>query len=241
MENDLLNKILKNVKNSWKKIINDYNNKHNNDLNNILENNEKLIMSYKESQLNINIFPKHENIFKCFSYFEINETSIVIIGQDPYHSPHQATGLCFGVNNNISYPPSLKNIYKELKNDLNIELKDCTLKSWAKQNILLLNASLTVIQGKPSSQMSLWNNFTNYIINELNKCDHSIIFVAWGAFAHNKLKNIDLNKHSMVVSSHPSPLSVFKPYKNYPSFNESKPFSKINEILKKNNQKIINW
>lgn len=216
------------------------NNNENKSISKILEiiNNQKEF--YKENNIDLTIFPKIENIFKCFTYFEPNNTKVVLLGQDPYHGPNQATGLCFGVNNN-NIPPSLKNIAKELKNDLNLILKDYSLENWAKQGILLLNASLSVIQSKPGSQMKLWNHFTDFIINELNNCNHKIIFVAWGAFAHNKLKNVDLNKHSMVISSHPSPLSVFKPYKNFPSFNNSKPFSKINELLLKNNEKIINW
>ena len=229
------------VNNKWLNKFNIYNNTNENkSIYKILEtiNNQKDF--YKEQNLNLTIFPKVENIFKCFTYFEPNNTKIVLLGQDPYHGPNQATGLCFGVNNN-NIPPSLRNIAKELKNDLDLELKDYSLENWAKQGILLLNASLSVIQSKPSSQMKLWNHFTDFIINELNNCEHAIIFVAWGAFAHNKLKNINLNKHNIIISSHPSPLSVFKQYKNYPAFSGSKPFSKINEILKKNNEKIINW
>ena len=234
------------IKKEWLTKFEIYNNNNNNNNNEnksiykILEiiNNQKDF--YKENNLDLTIFPKLENIFKCFTYFEPNNIKVVLLGQDPYHGPNQATGLCFGINNN-NIPPSLKNIAKELKNDLNLILKDYTLENWAKQGILLLNSSLSVIQSKPGSQMKLWNHFTDFIIHELNNCEHNIIFVAWGAFAHNKLKNINLNKHSIIVSSHPSPLSVFKPYKNFPAFNNSKPFSKINEILKKNNQKIINW
>ena len=229
------------INKGWLKKFEIYTNTNQNkSINKILEiiNNKKDF--YKENNLDLTIFPKLENIFKCFTYFEPNNTKVVLLGQDPYHGPNQATGLCFGVNNN-NIPPSLKNIAKELKNDLNLELKDYSLENWAKQGILLLNASLSVIQSKPGSQMKLWNHFTDFIINELNNCEHKIIFVAWGAFAHNKLKNINLNKHNIIISSHPSPLSVFKQYKNYPAFNNSKPFSKINEILKKNNEKIINW
>ena len=201
--------------------------------------NKIISLKLKYAESDISIFPKQEDIFKCFQYFQIYETKVVILGQDPYHGPNQATGLCFGTNSKP--PPSLKNIRAELKSDTGIDLTDYTLESWAKQGILLLNSSLSVIQGKPSSQMKLWTQFTNLIIEELNKLPNPIIFVAWGAFAHEKLKFIDTNKHHLIVSSHPSPLSVFKNYKTYPPFFQSKPFSKINNLLKNNNQKIILW
>ena len=105
----------------------------------------------------------------------------------------------------------------------------------------MLNSSLTVAQGKPGSHIKKWNKFTSFIIDELNKLNTPIIFVAWGLFAHNKLKDINLEKHKLIVSSHPSPLSVYKQYKSYPAFNESKPFSKINNLLLENNKIEINW
>lgn len=232
---------MENINKEWLIIFEIYNNNNQNkSIYKILKTINNQNDFYKENNLNIYIFPKHENIFKCFNYFEPNNTKVVILGQDPYHGPNQATGLCFGVNNN-NIPPSLKNIIKELKNDINIELNDYSLENWAKQGILLLNASLSVIQSKPGSQINLWNNFTDFIINHLNNNENNIIFVAWGAFAHKKLKNIDINKHDIIISSHPSPLSYYKSYKNFPAFNGSKPFSKINELLIKNNKKIINW
>ena len=223
------------IKQSWKTLFTKYNNKYetkNKSLNNILD-------SLKNSQFNI--YPKVENIFKCFEYFESNETKVLILGQDPYHGLNQATGLCFGINENLIIPPSLKNIIKELKNDLNINLTNNSLENWAQQKILMLNASLTVIEKKPNSQATLWFDFTDFIIDELNKNEESIIFVAWGAFAHNKLKNIDTSKHYLIVSSHPSPLSVYKKYKTFPAFQGSKPFSQINEILQKNKKTLINF
>ena len=224
-----------NIKRSWEILFTKYNNKYETkkkSLNNILD-------SLKNSQFNI--YPKEENIFKCFEYFETNETKVLILGQDPYHGINQATGLCFGINENVIIPPSLKNIIKELKNDLNISLTNNSLENWAQQNILMLNASLTVIEKKPNSQATLWSEFTDFIIDELNKNEEPIIFVAWGAFAHNKLKNIDTSKHSLIVSSHPSPLSVYKKYKTFPAFQNSKPFSQINEILQKNKKTLINF
>lgn len=223
------------IKDSWKTLFTKYNNKYetkNKSLKNIID-------SLKNSEFNI--YPKTENIFKCFEYFESNETKVLILGQDPYHGLNQATGLCFGINENLIIPPSLKNIIKELKNDLNITLNNNSLENWAQQKILMLNACLTVIEKKPNSQATLWSDFTDFIIDELNKNEEPIIFVAWGAFAYNKLKNIDTSKHYLIVSSHPSPLSVYKKYKTFPSFQGSKPFSQINEILQKNKKTLINF
>lgn len=193
---------------------------------------------YSKSKLQI--YPSNEDIFKAFNYFEITETKVIIIGQDPYHGFNQSTGLAFGIKNDFKIPPSLRNIKNELKLDLNIELEDQTLEKWAKQGVLLINASLTVIQGKPGSNINIWKNYTDNIISEINKLDN-IIFVAWGAFAYNKLKDIDLNKHKIIVSSHPSPLSCFKKFGEFPSFNGSKPFSKINDYLLEFNKDLIDW
>lgn len=213
--------------------------------NKLLDNNiyEKINIHRKNTleKYELEVFPEDDKIFKCFEYFNLLKTKVVILGQDPYHGKNQATGLAFGIDNSCPKQPSLKNIEKELLSDLNIKLTDQTLEKWAKQDILLINSSLTVIQGKPGSDISLWSNFTSKIIEYINLNCKSVIFVAWGAFAHNKLKNINIKKHNLIISSHPSPLSCFKNYKQYPSFIGSKPFSKINEILKSNNQDIINW
>lgn len=196
---------------------------------------------YYIKNCDLEVYPSDDKIFKCFEYFNMNDTKIVILGQDPYHGKNQATGLAFGIDNSCPKQPSLKNIEKELFEDLGIKLTDQTLEKWAKQNILLLNSSLSVVQGKPGSDMTLWSNFTNKIINYIDNNCENVIFVAWGAFAHNKLKNINLNKHHIIISSHPSPLSCYKKYKEYSSFLGSKPFSKINKILIENNKQIINW
>lgn len=221
------------MKKSWELLISNYNKSLEDILNTIEQ--ERINL-----QNNLYIFPETKDVLKCFDYCEVEDIKVVIIGQDPYHGLNQATGLCFAVNSNTKIPPSLKNIIKELENDIQVKLTDTTLQNWARQGVLLMNASFTVIQSTPGSHMSLWSDFTNYIIKELNK-RNGIIFVAWGAFAHTKFKNIDINQNHLLVSSHPSPLSYNKLYKEYPSFKNSKPFSKINNILKQQGKNIINW
>lgn len=191
---------------------------------------------------NENFYPKFENIFRCFNYFELDKTKVVLLGQDPYHQKNQAIGLSFGINVNLTkVPPSLKNIAKELKNDLNIELEDYSLEKWANQGVLLLNSALSVQDSKPSSHNNYWCQFTQFIITKLNNELTNIIFVAWGAYAYNLLKDIDQNKHTLLISSHPSPLSCYKKYKEYPAFNNSKIFSKINDILLSKKIEKINF
>ena len=218
------------MKESWKYIFGD--------LSEIYKIIDEKREEYSKSKLQI--FPSNEYIFRALNYFEFKETKVVIIGQDPYHGFNQSTGLAFGINNDVKIPPSLRNIKNELKSDLNIELEDQTLEKWAKQGVLLLNASLTVVQGKPGSNINLWNIYTSNLISELNKLDN-LIFLAWGAFAHNKLKDIDPIRHKIIVTSHPSPLSCMKKYSEFPCFNGSKPFSKINKLLNELDKEIIQW
>tara|TARA_Y100000389_G_C17397732_1_gene483551 strand:+ start:93 stop:788 length:696 start_codon:yes stop_codon:yes gene_type:complete len=231
---------MENIAKSWCEIFDNYNSNHTFKIQDILNSIEDKKQYYQDINLNNKIYPNKENIFRAFKYFDINNTKVVILGQDPYYKNELANGLCFGTENN-TIPASLRNIAKELKNDLNIVIKDYSLESWAKQNVLLLNSSLSVIEFKPGSMMTLWRDFTKYIINQLNDCQHSIIFVSWGAFAHKQLININTNKHKLIVSSHPSPLSVYKKYKEFTSFNNSKIFSKINNYLIENNDKPIDW
>lgn len=227
---------MEDIPKSWLNIFAEYDEKYpNNNLTKILNNVSDLREKFAEA--NTEIYPKQQDIFKCFKYFNYQDTKVVIIGQDPYHGPNQATGLAFGCNTKI--PPSLKNIETELKNDIRVPLNDYTLENWAKQGILLLNISLTVLQSKPTSHVTLWNNFTQFIIDKLINSENPLIFVAWGAFAHNKLLKLDTNKHHLIVSSHPSPLSVMKKYKDFHSFYESKPFSRINNLLP--HGKKIHW
>ena len=188
----------------------------------------------------LEIYPKRENIFRCFNYFNPEETRVVILGQDPYHGPNQAIGLCFGVPSVVKTPPSLRNIIKETQQ----EIKDTSLESWAQQGVLMLNASLTVRQGTPSSHMRVWADFTRYIMDWLSENTKDVVFVAWGAFAYSKMENVSKepkNNHALVVSSHPSPLSYTKNFKQFPPFKNSNPLQKINAILKDISKKEINW
>ena len=188
----------------------------------------------------LELYPSPDKTFNCFKKTDFTDIKVVIIGQDPYHGKNQATGLAFGITPGNKLPPSLKNIQKELLQDLNIELQDTTLEKWAEQGVLLINTSLSVLQSTPGSHIKYWKNFTQYIIDSINSLD-SVIFVAWGAHAYNRLKNIDREKHYILVSSHPSPLSCNKKFGEFMMFNGSKPFSRVNNILKSNSNKIINW
>ena len=176
-------------------------------------------------------YPAPRHIFRCFTYFEPKDTRVVILGQDPYHGTGEAVGLCFGTDQKARIPPSLRNIDKALERDLNRKISDYTLESWAKQGVLLLNTALTVRHKSPSSHIGWWTNFTNHIVQYLNQHCTGIVFVAWGAFAHRRLAGIDTDRHHLCVSSHPSPLSCNRPYKEFPAFSSTHPFSHINSFL----------
>jgi len=188
----------------------------------------------------LEIYPDNANIFRCFKMTDYDDIRVVIIGQDPYHGKGQATGLAFGVNPKYKTPPSLKNIEKELISDVELTIKDKTLEKWAKQGVLLINTSLSVVESKPGSHIKYWQDFTQFIIDEINNLE-CVIFVAWGAHAYSRLKNIDRDKHHILVSSHPSPLSCNKKFGEYPPFLGSKPFSRINTILRESNKAEIKW
>jgi len=221
-----------NCKNEWKDLFNEYDNL----------NTEKIydIITYLYKNNN-NIFPKLENIFRCFTYFNPKMTKVVIIGQDPYHKINQACGLCFGIETISKNPPSLKNIERELYRSLNINITDYSLEKWARQGILLLNASLTVLNNSPNIHSKYWYKFTQYIIEYLNKLETPIIFVAWGKFAHDLLININSNRHHIIITSHPSPLSALRKYKSYPAFIGSNCFIQINEYLSQLKSSKIEW
>jgi len=183
------------------------------------------------------IYPKKTEYFKALDLVDIHNVKVVILGQDPYHGQGQAHGLCFSVNDGVPLPPSLKNIFKELNSDLGIEIsKSGNLERWAKQGVLLLNSVLTVENDKAASHQGQgWEQFTDRIIEIVNKeCDH-VVFILWGAYAQKKASFVNQKKHLVLQSAHPSPLS------SYRGFFNSKPFSKTNTWLKKNGLKLINW
>ena len=190
----------------------------------------------KKSRKKKIILPKTENIFNAFKLCNYHKLKIVIIGQDPYHNINQAHGLAFSVKSK-KLPPTLINIFKELKNDLKIEFsKNGNLENWAKQGVLLINSTLTVERNKPNSHKHIgWQKFTDNIISYISKNKKEIIFMIWGNHAKNKLKLIDKNKHHTLITSHPSPLSAYR------GFFGCKHFSKSNTILNSQRKKTINW
>ena len=197
----------------------------------------KLIDFIKNEYKTKTIYPKQNEVFNAFRYTDFDDVKVVILGQDPYHGPNQAEGLSFSVSNEVLKPPSLKNIFKELESDLGIPFpEDNSLKPWAKQGVLLLNAVLTVEEHKPTSHKDKgWEIFTDNVIKTLNKREKPIVFILWGAYARAKKEYITNPKHYIIESAHPSPFSARN------GFFGSKPFSKTNEFLKKNNIKEIDW
>jgi uracil-DNA glycosylase len=184
------------------------------------------------------VYPKSDDVFNAFSLTPFNEVKVVIIGQDPYHGQNQAHGLSFSVQKGVRNPPSLQNIFKELATDIEgfITPNHGDLSNWAKQGILLLNASLTVNEGQPGSHQDKgWEHFTNEVIKTISNKKENIIFILWGKFAQLKEGLIDASKHYIIKSPHPSPFSA------YTGFFGSKPFSKTNEILKSLGKEEINW
>ena len=182
------------------------------------------------------IFPPISCIFRALELVRFDEVKVLILGQDPYHGFDQANGLSFSVNKEIMIPPSLKNIFLELKNDLNISISQHgDLTSWAQQKILLLNSVLTVEEGKPNSHQELgWDKLTNKIISRLSERGN-MIFVLWGNIAQKKSYLIDDKKNKILSASHPSPLSAYR------GFFGCKHFSEINKILIENGSSEINW
>lgn len=215
------------IGNDWEKILNEEYKK---------DYFKKIISFINNEYKTKTIYPPYKEIFNAFKLTSFKNTKVIILGQDPYQKPNQAMGLAFSVNKDIKIPPSLLNIYKELKEDLNIINNTGDLTSWAKEGVLLLNTTLTVIKGKGNSHANIgWNIFTDNVIKLLNDKKEHLVFILWGNNAISKEKLIDPNKHLILKSSHPSPLSAYK------GFFGSKPFSKTNNYLKKHNINKINW
>ena len=183
-------------------------------------------------------YPSGKSIFKAFDLCPFEETKVVIIGQDPYHGPNQAHGLCFSVPEGVAMPPSLINIFKELETDLNKPLPDHgNLESWAKQGVLLLNATLTVRAREAGSHQNQgWETFTDEVITQISKQKENVVFLLWGGFAKRKSKLIDANKHHILTSGHPSPLSANRGY-----WFGNKHFSQTNQLLESKGKTSVNW
>ena len=215
------------ISEKWKKILHsEFSKDYFKNLNNFL------IEEYK----NYTVYPKKEHIFAAINKTEFEKVKIVIIGQDPYHAKNQANGIAFSVNDNITNPPSLKNILKELADDLNKDTKHVNLVDWANQGVLLLNSILTVRESFPGSHKNKgWEIFTDFLIERLVNERKNLIFIIWGAQAKKKIKSINLTNHYILESPHPSPLS------SYRGFFGCKHFSKANKILRNLNKKEIKW
>ena len=183
------------------------------------------------------IYPSGKNIFKAFDSTPISKTKVVIIGQDPYHGPGQANGLCFSVNDGIKHPPSLRNIFKEIEQDLHIPYPQSgNLEPWAKQGVFLLNATLTVRDHQAGSHQNKgWEIFTDAVIKILSDKKEGLVFLLWGNFAISKKKLIDTTKHHILTTVHPSPLSAYR------GFFGCKHFSLSNELLTKQGDTVIDW
>ena len=196
------------------------------------------LVNFIEEEYNTKkVYPSKENIFKSLEKITLENLKVVIIGQDPYHQESQAHGYAFSVLDGVKIPPSLKNIYKEMKNDINKEIPTSgNLEYLTTQGVLLLNTIMTVVENEPGSHRNKgWEIFTDKIIETINDNCEEIIFILWGNYAKSKKDLIDTNKHYIIESNHPSPLSANR------GFFGSKPFSKTNEILKNIKKKEIEW
>ena len=197
----------------------------------------QLIRAVDMAREKAEIYPAREDMFSCFVVCPLDKTKVVVIGQDPYHGPGQAHGMSFSVRPGIKIPPSLRNIYKELKSDLDINPpKDGYLEKWAKEGVLLVNTSWSVERGKPSSHANLgWMEFSENLLEFLNDFERPLVFILWGAHAQKVGSIITNPKHLKIISAHPSPFSANR------GFFGSKPFSRTNDFLGEQGQRPINW
>lgn len=196
----------------------------------------KLMEDLDREYENYKVYPPRESIFAALKLVDYDKVRVVILGQDPYHGDGQANGLAFAVNNGIEQPPSLANIFNELRADLGVNVSDdTTLVGWANQGVLLLNAALTVRAGMPQSHSTLgWHNLTDAIIRSLNFREQPVAYILWGMSARNKAELID-KRNYIVMSAHPSPLSAYR------GFFGSKPFSKVNKFLVEQGLSPVYW
>lgn len=197
---------------------------------------KKLKKFLVEERKSFTVFPKGSLIFSAFNFTHFDDVKVVILGQDPYHGPGQANGFCFSVNDGVRIPPSLNNIYKEIKSDCGCEIpKSGNLESWAKQGVFLLNATLTVRENTAGShQKKGWEEFTDSVIKTLSDKKENLVFLLWGNYAKNKTVLINRQKHLVLEAAHPSPLARG-------AFFGSKHFSKTNAHLKSIGKKEIDW
>ncbi len=186
---------------------------------------------------NTTVFPRGSQIFNAFDCCPFDEVKVVILGQDPYHEPNQAHGLCFSVQDGVKFPPSLMNIFKEIQSDLDKPFpKSGDLTRWAQQGVLLLNATLTVRAHQAGSHQNRgWETFTDAVIHRLAEQKERLVFILWGAYAQRKGEFIDSKKHLVLRSVHPSPLSAHR------GFFDNRHFSKANDFLQKNGKVAIDW
>lgn len=198
---------------------------------------ERLVAFVRQEYASTVIYPEGKDIFRAFERCPFDRVKVVILGQDPYHGPGQANGLCFSVNDGVSLPPSLQNIYKEIQSDLGIQVQPTgNLDRWADQGVLLLNATLTVRANQAGShQKKGWEEFTDAVVQVLSDQKEHLVFLLWGRYAQEKGKVIDRSKHHVLTAPHPSPFSV------HSGFFGCKHFSKTNEYLKSIGDKTIDW
>lgn len=217
-----------NLNEKWKEILNDEFSK------NYFKSLVEFVKNEYQSKI---IYPPASKIFSALNSTSFDQVKVVILGQDPYHGEGQANGLSFSVNDGVKFPPSLQNIFKELKDDLGVKIPTYgDLSKWANQGVLMLNATLTVEASKAGShQKKGWEEFTDAIIKSIADQKEGIVFILWGSYAQKKGAKIDRSKHFVIESAHPSPLSVYR------GFWGSKPFSKTNDYLVSNGKKAIDW
>ena len=217
------------IEESWKKVLEDEFGK---------EYFKELREFVKSEYQHAIVYPPPKNIFRAFELTPFDNVEVVILGQDPYHGPRQANGLCFAVVEGVALPPSLQNIFKEIESDLGQPLvhKTGDLERWAKQGVLLLNATLTVRAHKAGSHQGKgWEQFTDAVIRELSDKKENLVFMLWGNYAKQKGAHIDRERHLVIQSAHPSPFSAAS------GFFGSKPFSKTNAYLASHGKNIIDW